>query len=172
MASESNPLTPVWTAYLVTRDCFSVTHRALSRTDSGIFSGAILLSPEDADAKSLIDEGRARADEFVIVALWAEFERYLIAYLQDKGSVVSDQNPRALSAVFHEHLDEQIERWHIDSVLDLFKSVIDSDRIGQAKQVKRFRDWVAHKNPRKGTPAKADPQTTYVLLSEIIDDIP
>jgi hypothetical protein len=31
---------------------------------------------------------------------------------------------------------------------------------------------VARKNPRKGTPTKMDPQTTYELLSGIIDDIP
>jgi hypothetical protein len=170
--SQSNPLEPVWTAYLVTRDCFRVARRALSRNDRALFSGASLFSSQDAGAESLIEESRARADEFVIVALWAEFERYLITYLQEKGSVVAGQQPRELSAVFQEHLKEQIERWQIDDILDLFKAVIDSSRIGQAKQVKRFRDWVAHKNPRKGTPAKADPKTAYVLLSGIIADIP
>ena len=85
---------------------------------------------------------------------------------------MGDQEPRELCAAFQEYLEEQVERWQIDDILDLFKSVIDSSRIGQAKQVKRFRDWVTHKNPRKGTPTKVDPQTTYVLLSGIIDDVP
>ncbi len=89
-----------------------------------------------------------------------------------KRGIVGDQEPRELATVLQEHLDEQIERWQIDDILDLFKSIIDSSRIGQAKQVKEFRNWVAHKNPRKGTPTKMDPQTTYELLSGIIDDIP
>lgn len=172
MANGSTLLEPVWTAYLVTRDCFRVTRRALLRRDPGVFSGTSLLSPHDAAAaESRIEESRARADEFVIVALWAEFERYLIAYLQDKGSAVAQQDPQNLSAALQGHLEEQIERWQIEDILDLFKTVVDSDRIGQAKQVKQFRDWVAHKNPRKGTPTKVAPQTAYVLLSGIIADI-
>lgn len=171
MASGSSPLKPVWDACLVTRDCFHITRRALTRADAAVFSGTSL-SPQDSAAESLIEQSRERADEFVIVALWAEFERYLIVYLQDRGAIVGDQEPRELADSLREHLEAQIERWPIDIILDLFKSVVGGERIGQAKQVKRFRDWVAHKNPRRGAPTKMDPQTTYIFLSGIINDIP
>ena len=35
----------------------------------------------------------------------------------------------------------------------------------------KFRDWVAHKNPKRPPPAKIDPRTAYTLLTAIIDDI-
>jgi hypothetical protein len=169
--SSNNPLEPAWTAYLVTRDCLRIARRALSRRERALFSKTALLSPQKAGAESLIEESRIKSDEFVIVALWAEFERFLIAYLQDKSKAVARQRPKKLSFALQGHLEEQIERWQIDDILNLFKTVIDPTRIGQAKQVKQFRDWVAHKNPRKGEPAKIDPQTAYVLLSGIIAEI-
>ncbi|MCX7113641.1 MAG: hypothetical protein NTX45_26865 [Proteobacteria bacterium] len=38
---------------------------------------------------------------------------------------------------------------------------------GQAKGIKKYRDWVAHRNPRKPTPARVDPQTARELLKII-----
>jgi hypothetical protein len=55
----------------------------------------------------------------------------------------------------------------LDDSLDILKGIVDPARIGQAKQVKQFRDWVAHKNPRNIPPA-VDPATAYQLLSELI----
>ena len=64
MANGSTLLEPVWTAYLVTRDCFRVTRRALLHSDPGVFNGTSLLSPHDATAaESRIEESQARADE-------------------------------------------------------------------------------------------------------------
>ena len=64
-----------------------------------------------------------------------------------------------------------MEYWRIADVLDLLKEHVDSDLIGQAKQIKQYRDWVAHRNMVKGVPADIPPQSAYIILSEILDKL-
>ncbi len=76
--------------------------------------------------------------------------------------------PTTFNIQFHHKVENEMEYWKSDDVLDLFKSVVNSDLIGNAKQVKKYRDWIAHKNPKKGPPSNVPPQTAYRILSEII----
>ncbi|MFP4246156.1 MAG: hypothetical protein ACLFQ1_03160 [Halochromatium sp.] len=55
----------------------------------------------------------------------------------------------------------------VKNALDLLKPLIGSYNVGQAKQIKRYRDWVAHRNPHKPTPAKIDPEFTRALLTRL-----
>ena len=120
---------------------------------------------------SAIEASQERSDELVIVALWAEFERFLITYLQDRSRAIGKRRPKALGSALQQFVENEIERWRLKDVLDLFKEIVGGQRMGDAKDVKRFRDWVAHKNPKKPPPRKIDPQTAYTLLSAIITDI-
>jgi hypothetical protein len=43
--------------------------------------------------------------------------------------------------------------------------------LGDAKNVKRYRDWVAHRNERRGHNGKTDPKFAYNTLSQIVDAI-
>ena len=52
-------------------------------------------------------------------------------------------------------------------MLDMIKPMVGSDLAGQAKNIKKYRDWIAHRNPRKATPARIDLQTTRELLKLI-----
>ncbi len=40
--------------------------------------------------------------------------------------------------------------------------------LGQAKQIKQYRDWVAHRNVSKAVPANVPPKKAYEILSEIL----
>ena len=53
----------------------------------------------------------------------------------------------------------------------MFKEITDPNLIGNAKQVKQYRDWVAHRNIDKGSPPKVAPQSAYQILSKILDDL-
>jgi len=121
--------------------------------------------------ESPIEESRTRTDEFVVIALWAEFERFLIGYLQERSRIIANRRPKKLTLPLQEQVEDAIEGWRLDDILDLFKPIVGGDRIGDAKNVKKFRDWVAHKNPKKPPPAKIDPRTAYTLLNRIIDEI-
>jgi hypothetical protein len=164
-----NGLDPAWNNYLLTRDCLRVAQRVARSRDTRMLAGTRLQAKRNL--ASAIEASQEKSDEFVIVALWAEFERFLITYLQERSRAIGKRRPRALGSALQKAVEDEIEGWRLDDVLDLFKVIVGGQRMGDAKNVKKFRDWVAHKNPKKPPPAKIDPQTAYTLLSAIIADI-
>ena len=61
--------------------------------------------------------------------------------------------------------------WKIEDVLDLFKRDIDAQLIGDAKNIKKHRDWIAHRNPRRPSPGAVTPAFAYKILSEALAHI-
>lgn len=49
--------------------------------------------------------------------------------------------------------------------------IVDANLLGNAKQVKNYRDWVAHKNVKKGQPTNVSPQAAYRILTRILEKI-
>ena len=92
--------------------------------------------------------------------------KYEILYLFTNNIDNTEMNP------MYERVDERTVRLKSDDILNMFKSLIDSDLIGQAKQVKQYRDWVAHRNISKGAPANVPPKKAYEILSEILRALP
>lgn len=39
------------------------------------------------------------------------------------------------------------------------------------KQIKQYRDWIAHQNPSKPTPMQATPETAFDVLTKMIEQI-
>ena len=165
---SSRPLERVWTAYLITKDALRVSQRASIKHERQLFNDLQVLQSAPKKAESALTAARERADEFVILAMWAEFERYLIEFFETRTSSLRTRSPRVLWRKLGIHISQGVENWKGDERLDLLKGFVDPQRVGQAKQVKEFRDWVAHKNPRKKPSAIVDPVTAYQLLSEIL----
>jgi len=69
----------------------------------------------------------------------------------------------------HGKLDSGIEYWRTEEILDLFKTVVDTNLIGEAKKIKKYRDWIAHRNPKKGKPDNVFPGQAYMVLSKILE---
>jgi len=91
-----------------------------------------------------------------------------VEYLQIQGRKILDSPPTGFNQKVHRKIEHEMEYWKSDDILNMFKSLIDSDLIGQAKQVKQYRDWVAHRNISKGAPANVPPKKAYEILSEIL----
>ena len=85
-------------------------------------------------------------DDFVILSLWAVFERVIIDFVREKAKILVTQHPREFSKKLHGFVDGQIEFWEIGDKLELPKGVVDVDLIGQARQIKSYRGWVVHKS--------------------------
>jgi hypothetical protein len=82
-----------------------------------------------------------------------------------------DAKPQELAVSFYTKVEEEIENWRLAEILDLFKGYLDPNLIGQAKQIKAHRDWIAHKNPRRQPPAKIEANRAHIVLSQIIEGI-
>jgi hypothetical protein len=104
----------------------------------------------------------------VILAMWAEFDRVLIEFLETHTEALRKLRPKPLWRKLGPHIAKGVEYWTSDERLEVLKGFVDPQLVGLVKQVKEFRDWVAHKNPRKRPSAQVDPASTYQLLSKIL----
>ncbi len=64
-----------------------------------------------------------------------------------------------------------MEYWKNNDRLDLLKTFIDSNDIGDIKQFVNYRDWLAHKNPKKEVNRPATPETVYEKMKTILDEL-
>jgi len=166
--NSTNILDPIWESYLTTIDCLKVASRSIENNELHLMSKTRFVSSPIDKAKVMISDSREKADDFVIVSLWAIFERKLLENVQVEGRKLLQKTPTTFNTQVHQKVENEMEYWKSDDVLDLFKSVVNSNLIGNAKQVKKYRDWIAHKNPKKGPPSNVPPQTAYRILSDII----
>lgn len=167
--SSENPLDRIWESYKITSDCLKIAQRSVSKNEKSLLKGTVFLNSLSKDEPVLwIEKSRTDADDYVILSLWAAFERVILEYVQKEGGKVLDTTPSDFNKKFHQKIEQEIEYWRIDDILDMLKVIIDSTLIGNAKQVKQYRDWVAHRNVNKGSPPNVPPQNAYQILSEIL----
>lgn len=164
-------LDAVWHAYQVTTDCFRLAQRAIGKPRSISLERTVLGTLRRSSAERQIVVGRAQLDDLAVVGLWAAFERYLREFLRMKGSGIRLVRPRALGRRLEERTAAQMEYWRTDEVLDVLKAIVDPDLIVNAKQIKNYRDWVAHRNPRRPSPPQTDPRSAYAVMRNVLDTV-
>jgi len=168
---SANILDPVWESYQTMTDCLKVASKNIEKNELHLMDRTGFVSRSVDEAKVMIKDSRDNADDFVIVSLWAVFERKILEYLQIEGRKILQKAPTVFNTQVHSKIENEMEYWKIDDILDLFKAFVDPNLIGNAKQVKKYRDWIAHRNPKKGPPSNVPPQTAYKILSDIISEI-
>ncbi|ALM82475.1 hypothetical protein ASB57_05410 [Bordetella sp. N] len=80
-------------------------------------------------------------------------------------------HPVEYSRKLAEKFKGEVEYWRFEEILDLFKPGLDADQIGQVKQIKKYRDWIAHRNTNRPAPMPATPKTAFQVLSQAADQI-
>jgi hypothetical protein len=168
---DCNPLDPVMETYKVSIECFKIAQRAVKQEQSHLFAELdLLIQPE---AQQYLAKTKAEVNDLFVFSLWANFERFVITYLQNKGAGLQKTViPRVLAEPLYEHFQKEVEHWNQREILDLLKKIssIDKNIIGQAKQILDYRNWIAHgKDVKKQAVVNSmTPAYTYRVLDEII----
>jgi hypothetical protein len=134
--SSDRPLDPIWRAYEIGRDCFKIAKRAVFRQNLQFLNKTDFASVSMRDGAEWIETSRQASDDLTIVSLWATFERHLVQYLQTKSQKLREIEPSELGVRFQDRLNEDLERWRPDDILDLFKRSgrLEPHRAGEADQ--------------------------------------
>lgn len=176
--NSSNPLKPIYDAFLLSSDCFKVAQRAVKaqqdevkRAQARLLKGTLFLAANPSDAENAIKDAEKRAGDLVVLALFATFERFMIERLQSARQWLQGGYPTEYAKQLAAKFEDAVERWQFGEILDLFNVEIDKDLLGHAKSIKKYRDWIAHQNPKSGTPPQAVPRQTYEVLTKIIEEI-
>jgi len=108
------------------------------------------------------DEALEFIRDLFIIDFFAAFERLLRDRLS--ASVVSQDDE--LSQRLSEIILRESEYIKIEYLLDILKNFTDPQRVGLIKQIKRYRDWIAHgRKPLSQSPAK--PVDIYIVFEAI-----
>jgi len=170
--SSSNPLEPVYKAYVVSSDCFKVTQRAVGQQRAEFVQRTQFHGTSREDAEAAITNATKQASDLVILALFATFERFVIEHLQETAhQLLGNGHPPEYAKRLAEKFETAVEYWKFEEVLDLFKDEIDPVLIGDAKHIKNYRDWIAHRNTRRLIPSAPEPRAAFDILTAIIKQI-
>ncbi len=190
----SNPLPYTWRAIIIAEDAFKITRkvivrspkhpneecsRALQTFQNSLRKGTVY---EENNALRLLEDERSKPSVerrkikgLFILDLWANFERFLRTYLQEKGLALKQHvQPPILADALYEHFQTNVERWEPRDILDfLKKSLFSTDptlqqMIEDAKSIYTYRNWVAHANPKKMNSGH-ELKTTFKTLNDIIE---
>jgi hypothetical protein len=157
-----------WDEYLLFRDCLKIAQRAVPRSDRWL-QRTQFIGMSSSDAREHIARRFDDLEDRTVVALWTRFERFVIAYLQARGTDLSSTTPPMIVDRLHEHILDAIERSRFDELLNILSGIVDSHLLGDVKKVKQYRDWVVHANPRKPKPDTIDAKMARQTLSSVVD---
>ncbi len=167
----SNPLDPIYRAFAVASDCFEVAQRTVDKQDEKLIRRTQFVGATRDEATTALTEAAKQASDLAILALFATFERTVIEHLQTANLLLVAGYPQEYASALAEKFVKDVEYWKVDDILDLFKGEVDANLIGQVKQIKDYRDWIAHRNPRRPTPSQATPQTAFGVPTKVIEQI-
>jgi hypothetical protein len=137
------------------------------RTDRGARRGTRFARVAEREFEAEFLGMQRRLDDATVINLWVVFERFVIEHVAASCSTQANR-PERFADLLREKTSHEIERWRVDELLDLYKGWVDPSRIGTAKQVKAYRDWVAHRNPRKPPSAVIVPDPAFHALVGIM----
>jgi hypothetical protein len=165
-----NPLKPVHEAFKVASNCFDIVAKTINDPHKEVDGISSEISTNEGLVVA-IDNAKKQTAELANLALFATFERYVIEYLQTANRLLAAGHPEQYSTRLAKKFADEVEYWRFGDILDLFKGEIESGLIGEVKQVKQYRDWIAHRNPRNRLSVKFAPQHAFDILTEMIEQI-
>ena len=169
--NSDNPLDPVYKAFSVASDCFKVATRTIQVQHEELIRRTQFIGATKKEANTVLRDAAKQVADLAILALFATFERFVIEHLQTANRLLAEGYPQQYSANLAEKFESEVEYWRFGEILNLFKGEVDVGLIGQVKQIKQYRDWIAHQNPNKPTPTQATPETAFDVLTRMIAQI-
>jgi len=112
----------------------------------------------------VLNESRNTIEDLFIVEIFACLERFLRDKLKDCVDLEKCKFKQNIVL-------NNLEYMKIEDILDSLKGATDSNTIGFIKQIKRYRDWVAHgRNPEKPPPViKIDFEKSFEVIKSIME---
>ncbi len=76
--SSENPLEPIWESYQAICDCIKVAQRGITEKDARLLNRTNFLTNSKEQSIKQVKKSRTDVNDYVILSLWAAFERVLL----------------------------------------------------------------------------------------------
>lgn len=169
-----NSLDSIWDSYESVIASLKVTRRVLNKAPvhNALLVGTRFMASSTSGADSVPDSVLDNVNDLFILAIWSVFEREVRTFVEAEGTRPLVESGFPLHETMAVQLKREIEFWRNDDVLDVLNAQVnDVDLIGTAKQIRQYRDWVAHRNPKRGKPLNVTPRIAYETLSAILGGV-
>lgn len=166
-----NSLDAVWESYESVVASLKVTRRVLDKAPvhNALLVGTRFMASSPSGGDSVPDTVFENVNDLFILAIWSVFEREIRTFVESEGTQPLIESGFPLHESLAIQVKREIEFWRNDDVLDVINAQVnDVNLIGVAKQIRQYRDWVAHRNPRRGKPLNVTPRIAYETLSTIL----
>lgn len=81
----NHSLDGIWQAYKTTSDCLKIARRSIAKNDPRLLANTNFIGAVNDEVEQQIKQSRENADDYVILSLWAAFERILLCYAKKES---------------------------------------------------------------------------------------
>jgi hypothetical protein len=162
----TNPLDEHIEAFQTAMNAIKITRRVLDERPNPVSNTRFYgLTPQEGH--EMLDQAEEQLNKLVAFALFAAFERTLRDHLSGSLNPIATTatTPTELAAKLHKFLEDGIDNWRIDSVIELFNPPVADQDINNTKNIRTYRHHVAH---GVAPPNAIPPQTAYAQLSSFL----
>lgn len=163
-----NKLQEIMQWYKLTIESQRITLKILNSSPELVPLDSSLAEYKLSEAKEILLKAENELNDLTVLSLVAVFEQLVIDYLKDLGMETIKKEEEILSKSVLKYALKNSDRWHFKDILDIFKSIISNELVGNVKQVYDYRNWVAHGKKETTSVTKIDPDVAYDRLSEFI----
>jgi hypothetical protein len=157
--------------YRLNRDVLKIAGRAANAGEKRLLTSTGFYARPEDEIRDELNVMAERLDQITVLNLWVIFERYVLDHIGRQAQLLTAAAPAGFATNLEAKVRSEIEYWRFDEVLKLFSGWLDSDVLGQAKQIKDYRDWLAHRNESKIPPIIAQPASVRSVLGALMDTI-
>jgi len=166
------PFEAVWQWYEYARDSMDFAASEAASTAREIPPSLALARHATAEeAFENLAKAQSDLDDLTVLALFAIFEQALLDHLLQTSQRVQQGIASRLQGALADKAFRGLDRWPLGEILDVYKVAIDPTLVGLVKQVKDYRDWVAH-GKRDAPAARIGPKAAHERLDSFLSALP
>jgi hypothetical protein len=167
----ANPLDPIWRAYGITLDSYSVVRRSLTGPNRALalHGSQFVTAANDQEVLDALDVAQEELDEQTVMFLYATFEATLRDHLSAQGSLLAaaTQPGPQFGPSLQTWFTELCKETRMDKIVDLFEPWVGATGIAQAGSIRKYRHWLAH-GKRGAAPPSVTPPFAYNSLTNFL----
>lgn len=168
----SNPLDPIWASYLTTMEALKVVRRCVLLGEphrDRPFRNTSFHKQQTRPLAKRLKEAEAQVRDLVVLSLYAAFEARLRDHVARRAGLLRRvvRPDREFGEVLTEEFSKYFGSSRFGGLLELFSHAVGSDLMKGAKDIRKFRHWLAHGRRGPSVPS-VTPLAAYRSLTEFL----
>lgn len=162
----TNPLDIHIDSFQTTMDAIKIARRVIDQRNNPLSKTSLYGLPQE-EGHEILDDAEKQLNKLVAFVLFAAFERTLRDHPSNSLDSISASStvPEELAEKLHDFLNQGVDRWAIDKIIEMFNPPATEQDVNNAMNIRTFRHHVAHGD---APPNTIPPKTAYLQLTDFL----